>query len=234
MRDGAPNTLMLHLYHQGELDDPDRSQVKAAIDADPDTRRRYQALLAAEADFAVQPIPEALAVLSRPPVPAWRRWLPVWGPAVGLAAVAATALLIAGPVLPGSGVPSDPPGYIGTKGALPDLEVWIAGESGPRPLGHGERVGAGDTVQLAFDPHDHRYVTLAGRDGTGTLEVYRTISTAGMTGLTTAPFSLVLDDAPGPQEFLVLGHDEPLTDREVIQALEEGGAELRSLSLDKR
>ena len=76
--------------------------------------------------------------------------------------------------------------------------------------------------------------TLAGQDGTGAIEVYGTVETAGREGLVEAPFSLVLDGQPGPQAFFVLGHDEPLSEDAVRQHVEGGTGDLTRIVLDKR
>ena len=125
-------------------------------------------------------------------------------------------------------------GYVGFKGETPTLEVWVRSDAGPRALREGESVSAGDAVQLAFDARGARYVTLAGRDGTGTLEVYRTVETAGRSGLTMAPFALELDDAPGPQTFLVLAHEAPLDEAALRARLTKGDGDLQTITLDKR
>lgn len=232
MRPKAPNTLELHLYHQGELEGTQRDAVKAAIDEDSGVRRRYQALLAAAGEFEVQPVPPAIAALDRPAPPGWRRWLPVWAPIAGLAAAAVAVLLVVG--LPGPSVDPVDGTYIGTRGTTPELEVWLGTDAGPRPLREGEAVREGDSVQLAYDPHGAAYITLAGRDGTGELEVYRTVATEGSNGLVHAPFSLVLDDAPGPQVFFVLAHEEPLDEGAVRSALQSDASDLMTVTLEKR
>ena len=82
------------------------------------------------------------------------------------------------------------------KGELPALEVWVGTEAGLRPLRSGERVSEGTRVNLVFDARGHRLATLAGQDGTGSVEIYDTLDVAGQTGLIEAPFALELDDAP--------------------------------------
>ncbi|MFK7927241.1 MAG: hypothetical protein AB8H79_03585 [Myxococcota bacterium] len=239
MRNEAPNTLLLHRYHQGELQGSVREQVRAAIESDPETRERYQALQANESAFAVQSLPPWLVQESRPSF--WRTWMPVWAPMGALVAVGAAVLIAVNvPALTPSGVPGvDVADVLIEKGELPELEVWVDAGSGPRPLrtfddGEVEALGEGAHVQLVFQARGRRFVTLAGRDGTGEIEVYDSIEVRGREGLIQAPFGLVLDDAPGPQEFFALGHDEPLTARDVQRHVEQETGDLNRVAVPKQ
>lgn len=230
----APNSLLLHQYHLGELDGEELARVKQAIEQDPETRRRYQAVQAAETSFALQSLPP-WAQQAAPSVPWWRRILPVAVPMAGLAAVAAAVLIVVGlpgsqpaPFLDGTGADT-----VTLKGELPELEVWVGTEGGARPLKDGETLSAGSHVNLVFDAHGARFATLAGQDGTGTVEVYGTVETAGREGLVEAPFGLVLDEAPGPQVFYVLGHDEPLPEEVVKDHVRQGTGDLIRVQVDK-
>lgn len=232
----SPNSLLLHQYEQGELTGDERERVRQAIESDPEVRRRWQAVRAAESSFAVQSLPPWLVEETATRRPWWRRWLPVMAPVAGLVAVGAAVLLVVG--LPGVGEAPETVGslqedVIRTKGALPELEVWVSGEAGARPLRDGEVLSEGSQVQLVFDAHGREYATLAGRDGTGSVEVYGTVPVGGQTGLVEAPFSLVLDDAPGPQTFFVLGHDAPLDEATVARHVQDGTGDLTEIVLDK-
>ena len=119
------------------------------------------------------------------------------------------------------------------KGELPALEVWVGTEAGLRPLRSGERVSEGTRVNLVFDARGHRLATLAGQDGTGSVEIYDTLDVAGQTGLIEAPFALELDDAPGPQAFFLLVHDEPLAADIIQDHVRDGTGELTRVVLDK-
>jgi hypothetical protein len=114
--------------------------------------------------------------------------------------------------------------------------VWIATPQGARALAAGEAVGAGSVVQLQFAPGDARFVTLAGRDGSGAFEIYG-IVTAEDTALQAAPFSLILDDVPGPQWFFAVGSLDRPQEPEVLRALSMGEDDARfstySVRLDK-
>jgi len=231
----APNTLMLHQYALGELDEVEREQVRQAIEADPDVRRRYQAIQASEAGFAVQSLPPWLQEQGTARAPWWRRWLPVLAPGAGLVALAAAALLVVG--LPGTAPTASVDGLGGdeirVKGELPALEVWVGTEAGPRPIRPGEALSEGTTVNLLFDARGHRFATLAGQDGTGAVEIYDTLEVSGQQGLVHAPFGLQLDDAPGPQAFFVLVHDEPMPGPILQDHVRDGTGDLTRIVVDK-
>jgi hypothetical protein len=105
-----------------------------------------------------------------------------------------------------------------TRGALPDLEVWLQSPDGHRPLQVGEALGDGDQVVLFYHPHEADRVAIAGRDHTGEVEVYRLLHPV-KEGLQPAPFGLTLDDAPGVQEFFVVGGASDLTASDAVEAI---------------
>ena len=83
----------------------------------------------------------------------------------------------------------------------------ISASGSARPVYTNESLSPGARVQLRFNPGRHRYVTLAGRDGTGQVELYGTLVSRGPE-VQNAPFSLTLDDTPGRQEFLAILTDQ--------------------------
>ena len=105
-----------------------------------------------------------------------------------------------------------------TKGATPILEAWVQAGDSARPVYVGERVHAGTRVQLKYNAGHHRFVTLAGRDGTGTVEVYGTVPASGP-GLAPAPFALTLDDSAGEQAFFAILTDTKPAPDDVVHAL---------------
>jgi hypothetical protein len=66
----------------------------------------------------------------------------------------------------------------------------------------------------------HRFVTIAGRDARGTVEVYGTLHATGP-GLTTAPFALTLDDTKGEQAFFAILTDTRPAPDAVLRALKQ-------------
>ncbi len=125
-----------------------------------------------------------------------------------------------------------------TKGAsMPRLEAWVEAGQSERPVYPGESLGAGARVQLRYDALGKNFVTLAGRDSNGVVEVYATIA-ATARGLQSAPFALTLDDSKGEQAFFALLSDTRLDPESVKMALTKNpvrmdGAIVTSLVLRK-
>lgn len=223
-----PNTLLLHRLHAGELDPEQAAPLRAHLDTCPRCAARWQALQAQREAFVLQPTPPALR--TRAPARPGARWAWALLPAL---AFGAALLAVQAPEPRGEG-PGLEEGR--TKGAAAALEVWQSTPQGPRLLHEGDSVASGDTVQLRYDPGPHRYVSLAGRDGRGTIELYGT--TAAQGGVEAAPFALTLDDTPGDQVFYAVFTAQAPTP-EQLRAVVGGGAPvpggtLRSLRLHKR
>jgi len=197
------STLELHQLHLDELPTSRGEQVRAHLAACARCTERYEAVRS-EADAFDDALPAALQGLVDPPEPVatpahWAIWLRRLAPAAAALAAAAVALF-ALPMLR-----ADPASELTTRtrGELPQLEVWVAAPEGPRPLREGEALAAGDRVQLLYNARGAERVGLAGRDGTGEVEVYGVL-TPPSPGLHPAPFGLALDDAPGPQVFFAV------------------------------
>jgi len=216
------STLMLHRYRHGELPVDDATEAEAHLASCERCQARMAAADAEDAAIAQEPLPDFLAELAteaelppsaKQPEPSqWAVFLRRFGmPAVSLLA-AASMLLVALPTLQRPTVDDG----VRTRGALPDLEVWLQSPDGHRPLEVGEPLSDGDEVVLFYHPHDADKVTLAGRDHTGDIEIYRTLRPV-KEGLQPANFALTLDDAPGVQEFFVVAGDR--SEEEVVEAI---------------
>lgn len=212
---GHVSTLDLHRYRYGELDPAAVATVRDHVSACDVCRQRLRVQEATRAEFVARPVPAAIRAAARP---ARRRaW---WGLLVLLpVAAVGLAVLVAGPA---ATVAIVAPVVEDTrpKGEPPALEVWIETDGGARVLSAGDRVRVGDRLQLQFAPRGARWVALVGRDGTGDIEIYGIVEAKG-DALQAAPFSLVLDDAPGPQEFLAIGSDTRPTEhrlREIVRS----------------
>jgi hypothetical protein len=149
-------------------------------------------------------VPAALAPIVAPEPTPWarltaslRRFVAPIGLVAAAAAVALAVLPTSAPDAPPAEVPLD---TVRTKGFVPTLEAWVQAGDAPRPVYTGERLRAGTRVQLKVDAGHRRFVTLAGRDGTGAVEVYGTVAAEGP-GPKPAPFALTLDDSDGVQTF---------------------------------
>jgi len=222
------STLRLHQLRLGEL----APAVASAVESHLATCELCAARLGHQRQerfaFQHEPIPAGLV-----PAPSvWdrlRRW---WGAAALVPALAAAGLVFALPS------PADPTvETTRTKGAHAGFEAWVQTGGSVRPLYTGERVRPGTRLQLKYDPGDHAFVTLAGRDGTGAVEIYGTVPADGP-GLATAPFALTLDAAPGSQAFYAVMTDRRPDPSALDQALRRDpvrldGAEVRSVVLQK-
>lgn len=202
------STLRLHQLRLGELPGDEEGRVRAHL-ADCDVcARRLDVQYDTRAAFVRQPVPPFLA-----PTPSlWERL--GFGRWVLLAVPALAALLLV------VRAPAEQDDGLREKGAIPVLEAWVQAGSTARPLYTGERVRAGTKVQLKLDAGRRRFVTLAGRDGAGTVEVYSTFPAEGP-GLRSAPYALTLDDSSGDQEFFALLTDTKPAPDDVVAALKQ-------------
>lgn len=218
-----PSTLRLHQLRLGELPAPEAAAIRAHVDGCSRCASRHQHQLATEQEFRALPVPPALvqAPTAWDRVRAWWEGLGVARALVPVALVAAAGAMV---------VRSEPTADEGTglteavsetrtKGALgPVLEAWVQTGGSARPIYTNESLSPGSRVQLRFNPGRHRYVTLAGRDGSGQVELYGTLVSRGPE-LQNAPFSLTLDDTPGRQEFLAILTDQKPDPDELSAAL---------------
>ncbi len=207
------STLDLNRYRYNEMDASQRAQVDLHVGECKRCHRRLQVQQANREAFVLQPVPQVITeATASPQAPWWKRWIP----ATGLMLAAALALFVVLPLLnnPTVDVPSTR-----AKGDLPELELWVGSERGPKALRAGQSLHEGDKVQLLFRPAGAPWVTLAGADGTGQIEVWGHAEALG-DHLQPAPFALTLDDAPGPQIFYVIAADHALSEEEALSAIE--------------
>ena len=212
------HTLTLHQLRYGELDGPSLAAARAHLDLCPACAERLRAQEAERAAFVARPVPAFVHQLAREVEPATPTaangglWLRMFA---GLL-VAAAVFLTVRTVRMEATTPTATEPTVRYRGELPSVEVWVRGEQGPRALRAGEAVAPGRAVQLKYDPHGASVVAIAGRDGSGRIEVYTTNAPTGI-GLVTAPFALTLDGTPGPQELFVLGAHRTL-DADTVRA----------------
>lgn len=201
--DAHLSTLRLHQLRLGELEPAVARAAQDHVDGCSRCAARLRHQAQVRAEFVLRPLPDALRAPPRRGTTWWRLALPL------LLASAALGLL----VLRG---PASPEG-IRMRGTLPEMEVWVATEEGPRQLRDEERLEAGDRVAIKYDARGASHVGFAGRDNTGQIEVYG-IFEAG-DGLVAAPFGLELDNAPGDQELFVVTGDARLDVIRVKEAI---------------
>lgn len=226
------STLTLHRLRYGELATDAQASARAHLEGCARCRQRLGAQERTREAFVLQPIPPAIRALSEPPRPrfAWVRQLL---PGLALAAVALTFVAVPAlrEVRPGLQVEE-----VRTKGAGPALEVWVD-RDGVRAVRDTDVLSAGDRIQVVFDPRQAAHVTIAGRDPTGAIEVWGTV-TPERPGMQPAPFALTLDATPGYQEVFVVASPWPLTRSEVERAVEgrplPNGIKVDSVLLPKR
>jgi hypothetical protein len=232
-----PSTLRLHRLRLGELDAEAARDVRGHLDGCPRCASRHQHQLATEVEFRALPVPPALR-----PRSGLQGWLARFAP-LGVPLLAAAALLVA--FVPGEAPRADP--LVGApievpdtreKGLLPGLQVWVQTNGTPRQLYTNEALAPQTRVQLRFNPRGHRFVTLAGRDGTGRVEVYGTVPAAG-DSLQAAPFALTLDGTPGVQNFYAILSDTHPSSDDLVRSLAQdpvaiSGAEVERVVVPKR
>lgn len=244
-----PSTLSLHQLRLGELEPGRAHLVRAHLATCSACANRAAHQEGEHAALRAAPPPAWLDELAAPaPAPSpWERVKAAWA-GLGLGGQGAFVLVPAALLLglslglpEGSTPPpvgAEPTGITRTKGAAAVLEAWIETGQSARPLYNGERVGPGTRVQLRFNPGGHRFVSLAGRDGAGTVEVYGTLPVT-RDGLMNAPFALTLDDSPGPQVFYAVLTDTRPDSAELLGSLRRDparipGAEVASVVVPKR
>lgn len=211
------STLRLHQLRLGELDAHTRAPLDEHLAVCAECASRLGHQDAQRAAFVRTPVPAAIL-----PRPTWWERLGRLRAAFVLVPVLAATLLVvnAGPMapLPSTGTAPSTDDVLRTKGGVPLLEAWVKTGESARPLYTGERLRGGTRVQLKYDAGRHRFVTIAGRDAGGTVEVYGTLPASGP-GLTTAPFSLTLDDTKGEQAFFAILTDTRPAPDSVLKAL---------------
>jgi hypothetical protein len=251
-----PSTLALHQLRLNELDNNRAHLVRAHLATCSTCSSRLAWQEAEHTSFRAESPPAWLDALASAPAPpgTWDRLRAWWaglrpefqGGMVLLPVAAALVFTIGGDptgtAIGGPGVapvetPNAPPER--PKGAVTNaLEAWVQVGDSARPLYADERVPAGTRLQLRFNPRGHRFVTFAGRDGGGAVEVYGTVPVSA-NGPTNAPFALTLDDSPGPQAFYAILTDQHPDADVLVAALARdpshiAGAEVASLVVPKR
>ena len=136
-------------------------------------------------------------------------------PALGGAALTAVLFLVRGPVVAEKNGPA--------------IAAWVKRPSTGREWAPApdEVLAVGDELKLQVSPGGFARITLFKADASG---AFGQLHSQQVSGTTTLPFTLVLDDAPGPETLYVLFSMRPLPElsREAVQAerVELGGEQV--------
>jgi hypothetical protein len=206
------STLRLHQLRLGELHGPARDAAEAHLDACSVCSARLGHQDATRQAFVARPVPAAITALD---APSWLDRLRSFRLGLLIVPLAAAALVTFS--LPEDGIRTKGEPAERAKGVVPVLEAWVRSGGSARPVYRGESMRAGTQIQLKYDAGAHRFVTIAGRDAKGTVEIYQTVPASA--GLTAAPFALTLDDAPGDQAFFAVLTDTRPDPDAVVEAL---------------
>lgn len=223
------STLKLHQLRYGELSAAEEQILRTHVVGCARCTARLQAQEGERAAFVVTPVPEAIRALAAAEAEAerggvlgrLRAWLrqPLWaGGGLAMAAAAAMAMVV---------VVSSP--GIRTKGDSEGIEVLV--ENFGVLDEDVDSIRPGDRLQLRIPPGDWEQVWV-GDEGAwlGSFPVSPSKSWQLM------PFSLEVDEQPGPEEIVVVLANHPLTAQEADAALAGrplGGVEVHLLQLRK-
>jgi hypothetical protein len=224
-----PSSLLLHRLRYGELSPEESATVRAHVDTCPRCSSVLRTQQNHRAAFELAPIPEAIRQAAATPEPArpWSRWF-VWG--VALAAAVLLAVVGVQNLGPDDGVR--------TKGGSETFEVWRDTPEGAVAVGENDVVYTGDRIQARLKRPSAPWVTLAGKDARGEVEIYGTWAADMHTvDWQMAPFALELDDTPGDLSLWLMFTEARPADATVSAAIDGGplpdGAELRTITLEK-
>ncbi len=206
----------LERYRLGELDAAEKAQIEKALETDAGLRGRVANLEASDAEIRAQypTLPSRSRPVRAPEAPVSRAWLvPVF--------VAVAAAVLAVVFIPRGGGDDD---TIRIKGDV-QLRLFKQAAAEPERLADGARVKPHDVVQVAFELGGAKHVVVASVDGAGqtTLHWPADGQTSAPPGFKALPSSFELDEAPGFERFFLVVSAEPLSTREVLDAVRAAG-----------
>jgi len=213
---GHISTLRLHKLRYGELDPEEQAEVMRHLSNCEACSSRLSAQENHRAAFELMPVPEAIQALSTPSV--WQRLSRGWLLAPVLAA--ALALVVLSPVTRDG---------VSTKGAS-DIEILVE-DLGVFARDEGDVIRPGDRIQLRIPPGE--WVEVWVGDGTTWLGGFPVTPSEAWQ---LVPFSLEVDEAPGPEQLVVLLTNHQLSEAEAHTALSSddlSGIEIQALTLPK-
>ena len=152
------------------------------------------------------------------------RWLM---PVLGLVTAGLAAFVIHAAI---SGRDAEP--YLGVKGQAPVLEVFAMRDEGrPFAVKRGQSLKPKDRIRFVVNPAGAKYVLVASRDSKGAFTVYHPFGATQSESLSTRPgepegprkielsSTIELDETAGRERLIAVFSDQPVTARDVEQAL---------------
>lgn len=206
---------LLEKYLAGALDEAARADLEKTLAQSPEDLRRVEELRADSAAFLVQHPPAAFAAkVARPAWGGWKPW--AWLPLA--AAVAAGVLLVVRR-------PVEPEEELTVKGAVVlVLHRKVADAS--ELVGAGAALHAGDTLRFEIRAPGRGWVAVLGVDPAGAPTLYAppggTQPIHLESGTAVLDDAVVLDDAKGPESFLVVWASAPYDLQAVLAGLKQG------------
>jgi hypothetical protein len=206
---GCLSEYQLDRLRAGELAPARAEAVRAHVTGCPACAAKLATIEDARRAFV-----QAAPPFPAPPPSARRRRAPLLAVAsLGAAAAAALALFV---------LPDHPAGLTRTKGGH-HVTYFVEGPGGLRAGAPGEPVRPGERVQLVLERAAGSFVAVLGRDGSGRAVILHPEQGA-LTPLpegerVSLPFSVQIDDAPGPEEIHVLLCASPVAVEPVRAAL---------------
>lgn len=213
---GHISTLKLHKLRYGELSPDEQAEVKLHLSDCETCSSRLGAQENHRAAFELMPIPEALLAAGEPSL--WQRLSRGWFIAPLL--VAALALFMISP---------DALDGVNTKGSR-DIEILVE-DLGVFDRDEGDVIRPGDRIQLRIPPGE--WVEVWVGDGEAWLGGFPVEPSEAWQ---LVPFSLEVDEAPGPEQLVVLLTNHPISEDEAHDALsgdDLGGIEVQTITLPK-
>ncbi|MDP6933463.1 MAG: hypothetical protein QGG40_11135 [Myxococcota bacterium] len=221
-----PSTLTLHRYRYGELSESETRDVEMYLQSHPEDAQRLHAQQSFREKFESRPVPAQLLV--EPDRRAWWQWM--WAPAFAVAA-ASFMLFVETPVEHGgtadlTGMSKPVPETVRAKG-FPSPVVWIKDRG---QLDLDSMVSPGDRLQVQVPAGGWTRAWVGDQDdfyGHFDLEP---------DAMTSAPFSLLVDDADIEETLVIVLSKEPLEAeqaREVVEGIRIEDVSLTSIPLRK-
>ncbi|WP_257461704.1 DUF4384 domain-containing protein [Archangium lipolyticum] len=212
---------VLEMYLASALEPEARARVEEELASSEADRERLAELRADSAAFLLRQPPAAFAARVEPEPRKERRRR--WGVLLG-AALATSAVAVFGGVLLRPVVETPEPEYT-AKGSLV-LGVYRNQAGRGVPVGPGETLGEGESIQFEVKAGASGYVAVLSRDGAGRVTVYYPYggdaAVAYTPGQTLLPGAIELDGTPGTEALYALFSPEPFALGAAVKALESG------------